>query len=65
MGAIGITELILIFFVILIPLIALISILTHKFRGNEKLLWVIVVIFIPLVGSILYFIFGTKIIKKG
>jgi len=66
MGAIGLTELILIFFVILLPLIALISILTNKFRGSEKLVWVIVVILIPLAGSILYFIFGTKnIIKKG
>jgi hypothetical protein len=66
MGAIGLTEIILIFFVVLFPLIALISILTNKFSGNEKLLWVIVVILIPLVGSILYFVFGTKnIIKKG
>jgi lipopolysaccharide export LptBFGC system permease protein LptF len=66
MGAIGLTEIILIFFVVLFPLIALISILTNKFNGNEKLLWVIVVILIPLVGSILYFVFGTKnIIKKG
>jgi len=66
MGAIGLTELILIFFVILLPLIALISILTNKFRGSEKLVWVIVVILIPLAGSILYFIFGTKNrIKKG
>jgi len=66
MGAIGLIEIILIFFVVLFPLIALISILTNKFSGNEKLLWVIVVILIPLVGSILYFVFGTKnIIKKG
>jgi hypothetical protein len=66
MGAIGLTEIILIFFVVLFPLIALISILTNKFSGNEKLLWVIVVILIPLVGSILYFVFGKKnIIKKG
>jgi len=66
MGAIGLIEIILIFFVVLFPLIALISILTNKFSGNEKLLWVIVVILIPLVGSILYFVFGKKnIIKKG
>jgi hypothetical protein len=40
-------------------LIALIDILTSNFRdSNTKLIWVIVVIFVPCLGSILYFIMG-------
>lgn len=43
----------------LLVLFALIDILSSSFRdGNTKLIWVIVVIFVPLVGSILYFIIG-------
>jgi hypothetical protein len=40
-------------------LFALIDILRHQFRGNyEKLIWVLVVLFLPILGSILYFIIG-------
>jgi len=59
---VGIIELILIlfllFFILLFPLIALIDILKSKFEQNDKLVWVLVVIFLPLIGSILYFIIG-------
>ncbi|WP_296316961.1 PLD nuclease N-terminal domain-containing protein [Winogradskyella sp. UBA3174] len=48
-------------FVLLIlvsPVLALISILKNKFNNNEKLIWVLVVILLPFVGSLLYFIIG-------
>ena len=39
-------------------IIALVDILRSDFQGNDKVVWVIVVIFFPLLGSILYFIIG-------
>ncbi|MEO1051952.1 MAG: PLD nuclease N-terminal domain-containing protein [Bacteroidota bacterium] len=54
-------------FLLLIPitfilyLAALISILRNKFESaTDKLIWVIVVIFLPFLGSILYFSIGRK-----
>ena len=38
--------------------IALIDILRSDFQGNDKVIWVLVVIFFPFLGSILYFIIG-------
>lgn len=43
-----------------LPIICLISILTSKFKDNDKLIWVIILIFIPYLGSILYLIIGRK-----
>lgn len=45
--------------VLLLPLIALIDILRNSFRGsNDKIVWVLVVLFLPFVGSVLYFLIG-------
>ena len=37
-----------------------IDILTSKFSGNEKLLWVVVVLFAPVSGMVLYLILGKR-----
>jgi hypothetical protein len=62
MGKIGITEIILILFilsiVVLLPLVALIDIIRSKFQGNDGILMALIVIFVPLFGSIIYFILG-------
>ena len=62
MGNFGLTEIILVFFVLggclLLPLIALIDILRSKFEGNDGILMALIVIFMPVIGSILYFILG-------
>ncbi len=42
----------------LLPIIALIDILKSDFKGNNKLIWVIVVIFLTLPGFILYYAIG-------
>jgi hypothetical protein len=49
----------------LFPLLALIDILRSKFEGNMQLIWVIIVVFFNVVGTILYFIIGRgqKILK--
>ena len=44
----------------IMPIIALIDILRSKFHGNEKLIWVIVVLFLNVIGAILYFLIGRK-----
>ena len=58
-GGILIT-LLLIVFVLLFPLIALISALSSNFPGNEKILWVLLIIFLPFLGSLLYFLIGVN-----
>jgi hypothetical protein len=43
---------------IILPVLALISILKPEFKGNDKLIWVLVTLFLPFFGSILYFTLG-------
>lgn len=45
--------------VILLPLIALVDVIRSNFRGpNDKLIWVIVILFLNVIGALLYFIIG-------
>jgi hypothetical protein len=55
--SLGIRELILLLSLIL-PVIALISILKNNFKNNDKIVWVLVTLFLPFVGSMLYFVIG-------
>lgn len=45
----------IVLFLLLLPIIAIIDIMRSKFEGNDNLLMLLIVIFIPL-GSIIYFI---------
>ncbi len=56
-GGILITLLVILF-VFLLPLLALISALMSDFPGNEKILWVLIIILLPFLGSVLYFLIG-------
>lgn len=62
LGIIGPQELIIILFIglflFLLPLLAIVDILRSRFEGNLQLIWVIVVVFFNILGSILYFIIG-------
>jgi hypothetical protein len=64
LGMIGPWQIILILIAVflgIIPtIIALIDILKSKFDGNNKIVWVLVVLFINLIGAILYFTIGRK-----
>ena len=53
-----IVTVLVVMFIFLFPLIALISVLTNEFKGNEKILWVLMIIFLPFLGSLLYFLIG-------
>jgi hypothetical protein len=58
----GMLELFVILFLLgtILCIVALIDILRSEFTGNNKLVWLLVVIFFPLIGSILYFVLGPK-----
>jgi hypothetical protein len=71
-GGLGVPEVLLAGFFGCLPFIlaiaALIDILRSEFReSNTKLIWVIIVIFVPVLGSIMYFILGAshKIKRPG
>ena len=36
----------------------LIDILKHEFTGYNKIIWILVIIFFPVLGAILYLVFG-------
>lgn len=38
----------------------IVDLLRHDFEGNEKLIWSLVVVFMPLLGSELYLIMGRQ-----
>ena len=61
--SLSVIHLIIVFIFILLPsifwIIALIDILKSDFRDtNGKIIWALVVIFLPVLGSILYFLIG-------
>lgn len=60
MGNLGFIELLPFILVIVFTLLALIDILKSDFKESvNKIVWVLVVIFLPLLGAILYFIIGS------
>jgi hypothetical protein len=58
----GIIELAMVLFLLgFIPfIIAFIDILKNDFEGSNKLIWLLAVIFVPVIGSIAYFVIGKK-----
>ncbi len=43
---------------LLFPIMALISVLKNEFPGNDKIVWVLLIIFLPFLGALLYFLIG-------
>ncbi len=62
LGIIGPWQILLILVFILLGIIptivALIDILKSKFKGNDKVLWILVVLFANFFGAVLYFLIG-------
>ena len=50
--------LLVVIFIIILPLLALISVLTSEFQGNDNIMWVLIILFLPFLGSVLYFAIG-------
>ena len=59
LGMIGSWQMILLICV-LIPIIALIDVLRNDFTKNNKLIWVSVILFTGLIGTLLYLMFGIQ-----
>ncbi len=57
---IGISELFILIIFFAPALIALIDILKNDFKGNDKIVWLIAVILLPIIGAIAYFFIGRK-----
>ena len=64
LGVIGPWQIITILLILLIgivpAIIALIDILKSEFKGNNKLIWVLVVILFNFFGAVLYFLIGKE-----
>ena len=64
LGMPGGAEIIIILIVLvtflIIPIIALIDILKNKFEGNNKIIWVLLILFLGLIGVFLYYTIGKK-----
>jgi ankyrin repeat protein len=58
----GMTELFVLLFILLVPiwLIAFVDILRNDFKGNDKIIWILVVIFVPFLGPLCYLFIGMK-----
>ena len=54
----GVGEILLLIILIILWFIALIDIIKNEFHGDNKIVWTLIVIFIPIIGFILYFVFG-------
>jgi hypothetical protein len=59
---VGPFQILLILFILaiffLLPLIAIIDIVRNEFTGNNKIVWVLIVLLFPVIGAIIYFIVG-------
>jgi len=64
LGFIGPQEIVIVLLVSLvmfvIPIIALIDILRNDFEGNNKIIWVIVILLTWFLGAILYYFIGRQ-----
>ena len=59
---IGLPELIvlLVVFHFILWLVATVRILTNKFVGHYKIIWLLIVLVVPVIGPIAYFAIGKK-----
>ncbi|WP_096431612.1 PLDc N-terminal domain-containing protein [Labilibaculum antarcticum] len=60
-SAIGMIVMLLIFaLAFLLPLLALLDVLRNEFTNSNKLIWILIVLLLPFIGPIIYFIIGSK-----
>lgn len=45
---------------LVLPVLALIHMVQQNFRGRHRLIWVLIILFLPFFGAILYFIMGKR-----
>lgn len=60
MGIGGMESLVLFLIITILWLWALIDVVKSNFKGSTKIVWVLLILILPLLGSILYLIIGRK-----
>ena len=60
MIGLGGQELIIIGILLGIYIFVLVDILKSEFRGYNKIIWILLVLFLPALGTILYLLIGRK-----
>lgn len=45
---------------LVLPIMALVHMFRSNMQGQDRLTWVLLVLFMPVLGSILYFVIGKK-----
>ena len=58
LGMIGPWQILLLLGGFVFPIIALIDVIRNDFTKNNKVVWILVILFTNLLGAFLYFIFG-------
>ena len=53
-------QLIVVILAVALWIFGLMDILKHEFTGANKIIWLVLVFFIPILGGILYFTIGRK-----
>jgi len=57
----GLPELIVLMIILVVPvlwIVAIVDVIKSEFTGNNKVIWILLIIFIPFLGSILYLTIG-------
>ncbi|WP_409187193.1 PLDc N-terminal domain-containing protein [Antarcticibacterium sp. 1MA-6-2] len=45
---------------LLLPVIAIIHLIRSGYKGRGKIIWLLIILFLPFLGSVLYFIMGKR-----
>lgn len=65
-GDLGVTELLIALIPSLLWLYAVVEILTKAFKnGTDKIVWLLVVLLLPVLGLIIYYIFGRSRLARS
>lgn len=61
LGMVGPWQVLILLIGLLLPIIALVDVIRSNFKGsNDKLIWVLVILFLNIFGALLYFLIGTR-----
>lgn len=60
-GIMALIVISVILFFLLLPLFAIIDLVRSNFKdSSDKLIWVLIILFLPILGSILYFLMSSN-----
>lgn len=51
--------------IFILPIIALFDLLKQEYKGRTRLLWLLIIVFLPIFGSILYLLMAKKYKKEN